>query len=87
LAARTQHPQAIVMDVRMKDRSGIEAVEELKRDKATQDFPVVMLSGCFAARQQAFKNGCPLFLAKTLSWTRSADRRRGSHRKLFSKPK
>jgi CheY-like chemotaxis protein len=64
LAARTQHPQAIVMDVRMKDRSGIEAVEELKSDRETQDIPVVMLSGCIAAQQQALEKGARFFLRK-----------------------
>ena len=64
LAARTQHPQAIVMDVRMKGRSGIEAVEELKEDKETQNIPVVMLSGCIAAQQQALEKGARFFLRK-----------------------
>jgi CheY-like chemotaxis protein len=64
LAARDQHPEAIVMDVRMKDRSGLEAVEELKRDKQTENIPIVMLSGCVSSQQQALEKGARFFLRK-----------------------
>lgn len=63
-AARTQHPEAIVMDVRMNDRSGLEAVEELKRDKLTEHIPIVMLSGCVSSQQQALDKGARFFLRK-----------------------
>lgn len=63
-AARAQRPEAIVMDVRMEDRSGLEAVEELKRDKGTEDIPIVMLSGCINSQQQALEKGARFFLRK-----------------------
>lgn len=64
LAARAQQPEAIVMDVRMEDRSGLEAVEELKRDKETENIPIVMLSGCVNSQQQALDKGARFFLRK-----------------------
>lgn len=64
LAARAQHPEAIVMDVRMEDRSGLEAVEELKGDKETEHIPIVMLSGCVNSQQQALEKGARFFLRK-----------------------
>jgi CheY-like chemotaxis protein len=63
-AARAEHPEAIVMDVRMNDRSGLEVVEELKRDKQTEHIPIVMLSGCISAQQQALEKGARFFLRK-----------------------
>lgn len=63
-AARSQNPEAIVMDVRMDDRSGLEAVEELKQDKLTEHIPIVMLSGCIGSQNLALEKGARFFLRK-----------------------
>jgi CheY-like chemotaxis protein len=63
-AARTQRPEAIVMDVRMNDRSGLDAVEELKSDELTEDIPIVMLSGCVGSQRQALDKGARFFMRK-----------------------
>jgi signal transduction histidine kinase/CheY-like chemotaxis protein len=40
--AQTQHPQAIVLDLTMPELSGIEVLDQLKRDPVTADIPVVI---------------------------------------------
>ena len=64
VSARTLQPQAIVMDVCMKDGSGLEVIEELKNDRETQHIPIVMLSGCISSQQRALDNGARFFLRK-----------------------
>jgi len=41
---RAEHPDLVLMDVRMPRLSGYEACEILKADPATRDIPVVFLS-------------------------------------------
>ena len=42
--AREHHPDLIIIDVNMKRKSGIEALEELRQDEELKDVPVVMLT-------------------------------------------
>ena len=42
--ARKEHPDVILLDIRMPGMSGIETLEVLKEDKDTADIPVIMVS-------------------------------------------
>jgi DNA-binding response OmpR family regulator len=42
--AKVEHPDLILMDVRMPKMNGYEACEVMKKDSQTQDIPVVFLS-------------------------------------------
>ncbi|OQX22543.1 MAG: hypothetical protein BWK80_30195 [Desulfobacteraceae bacterium IS3] len=43
-AARTQHPDMILLDIMMPDISGFEVCEQLKSDDRTRDIPVIFIS-------------------------------------------
>ena len=43
-AVRREHPDIVLMDVRMPRLTGYEACRQLKADEATKDIPVVFLS-------------------------------------------
>ena len=64
MQARASSPDAIVMDVRLKEGNGMEAVEELKQDQNTKGIPIVMLSACVGMQQQALDLGARFFLRK-----------------------
>lgn len=55
-AARTKHPDLILMDVMMPLMTGLEALEQLKADKTTSEIPVVMLS----AKSQEYEQNAGL---------------------------
>lgn len=63
-AARTQQPHAIVMDVRLRDGCGLEALAILKNNIETRHIPIVMLSGCVGSEQKALDNGARFFIRK-----------------------
>lgn len=42
--AKSFMPDIILMDLVMPEKNGFEALEELKKDKATKDIPVIILS-------------------------------------------
>lgn len=42
--ARSEHPDMIVLDATMPVMNGIDALEQLKKDPATREIPVVMLT-------------------------------------------
>jgi DNA-binding response OmpR family regulator len=44
LAARTQRPDLIVLDINMPKKDGFAVLEELKKDKRTLAIPVIMLT-------------------------------------------
>lgn len=62
--ARTERPHAIVMDVRMRDGSGLDAISTLKNDPQTGDIPIVMLSGSLGSEQTALERGARFFVRK-----------------------
>jgi DNA-binding response OmpR family regulator len=41
---RSQHPDAVVLDIMMPERDGIDVLTSLRADPATHDIPVVLLS-------------------------------------------
>jgi len=42
--AKTQKPDLILLDVMLPDKDGDEILKELKKDKATDDIPVVVMT-------------------------------------------
>ena len=63
-AAIDTRPDAIVMDIRMPQCDGLEALRELKMREDTKDIPIIMLSACVAARQSALDQGAKYFISK-----------------------
>jgi CheY-like chemotaxis protein len=43
-AAKLEHPDLVILDVRMPKMTGYEACQQLKGDPATQSIPVIFLS-------------------------------------------
>jgi CheY-like chemotaxis protein len=67
--ARTLEPDLIVLDIMMPGRSGVEVLEELRRDARLCETPVVMLTARAQAadREAASRAGADYFLAKPFS--------------------
>ena len=62
--AITQKPHAIVMDVRMRDGCGLEALSILKNNSETKHIPIVILSGSVGSEQEALDDGARFFIRK-----------------------
>lgn len=62
--AHHQHPDAIVLDVRMPVMDGLECLSQLKNDPATKEIPVVMLSASVVDEEAALDAGARYFLRK-----------------------
>ncbi|MCA9264024.1 MAG: response regulator [Planctomycetales bacterium] len=62
--ARRDHPDAIVLDVRMPIMDGLAALRELKSDPSTNDIPVVMLSASVIDEEAALDGGARYFIRK-----------------------
>lgn len=69
-AARQQHPDATILDVRMPQMDGLEMIRELKGHEDTRHIPVVMLSASLRDKRRALDAGARFFLTKPC---RSAD--------------
>ena len=67
--ARRQPPQLILLDLMMPDMDGWTVLRQLKKAKATQAIPVIMLTmkADRAAQEQSERAGATLFLAKPIS--------------------
>lgn len=63
-AAIANHPDAILLDVRLPRRCGLSVLSELKRKSETKDIPVVMLSASVVDQEAALDAGARLFLRK-----------------------
>jgi two-component system, cell cycle response regulator DivK len=65
-AARSQHPDVIVLDHSMPRRSGIDVARDLKADPTTAAIPVIMMTAMpyGAVGRRARAAGCVGFLAK-----------------------
>ena len=57
-------PDAIIIDVKMPDMSGLTLLDKLRHDPGTQDMPVIMLSGSLCDQQHAMEMGASYFLNK-----------------------
>jgi CheY-like chemotaxis protein len=62
--ATSREPDAIVLDVRMPKMDGMTALTKLKRHRATQDIPVIMLSASMCDQQAALLGGASFFVLK-----------------------
>jgi DNA-binding response OmpR family regulator len=64
LTARSHHPDAIVLDVRMPKKDGLAALRELRDHPTTKNTPVIMLSASIHDQQRALKLGAGFFVRK-----------------------
>lgn len=67
--ALTEHPDLVVLDVRLPRKSGLEVCEFLRRDPERPDLPIIMVSaaGDTEARLEGLACGADDFLAKPFS--------------------
>ena len=63
-AARSQHPDAIVLDIRMPKKDGLKALRELRENPVTSSTPIIMLSASVQDEQAALKSGANCFVRK-----------------------
>jgi CheY-like chemotaxis protein len=63
-AAVANHPDAILLDVRLPRRDGLSVLSELKRRPETKGIPVVMLSASVVDQEAALDAGARFFLRK-----------------------
>jgi DNA-binding response OmpR family regulator len=63
-AAIADHPDIVLLDVRLPRRDGLSALSELKRRSETKHIPVVMLSASVVDQQAALDAGARFFLRK-----------------------
>ena len=57
-------PDAIVLDVRMPNRDGLQALEDLRKNEKTCNIPIVVLSASLVDQQAALDAGARFFLTK-----------------------
>jgi two-component system alkaline phosphatase synthesis response regulator PhoP len=43
--AKTHNPEAILMDLQLRRKNGMEYIHELKSDGATKDIPIIVITG------------------------------------------
>jgi CheY-like chemotaxis protein len=72
LAAATEHPDIILMDLEMPGVDGWEATKRLKGNPKTRDIPVIALSAHALAgtREKALAAGCDEFDTKPIDFDR-----------------
>lgn len=63
-AVRETAPNAILLDVLMPKRGGMETLADLRADAATSMIPVVMLSASLRDEQRALDAGASFFVRK-----------------------
>lgn len=63
-AAIQTHPDAIVLDIRMPIKTGLETLDELKQNAITKSIPVVMLSASLGDETTSLDHGAKFFLKK-----------------------
>ncbi len=62
--ARENQPDAILLDVQMPERDGIETLHDLQEDAQTSWIPVIMLSASLREENRALDAGARFFLQK-----------------------
>ena len=85
--AASRSPQLILLDVHMPAMDGMEVLGRLKRDPATKDIPVLMLTGQQETRyiEAAFKLGAVDYILKPLTCVQFMDII-GKTRTAFGRP-
>ncbi len=88
-SALSNRLDAVVLDIRMPKKNGLEVLRELRAFEGTADLPVVMLSANIRDRHAALEAGANYFVAKpyeaksVLTAIESAIRKRGAHEHEF----
>lgn len=63
--ARLEHPDLILMDIGMPERSGLSATYKIRKDPELSDIPIVAVTGyAVELHEDALKAGCVECLAK-----------------------
>ena len=64
--ARNEQPDLIVMDVKLPDISGLDAILLLKRDDRTKTIPIIAVTGCVTPgdKANALRSGCAAYITK-----------------------
>jgi CheY-like chemotaxis protein len=64
--ARNEQPDLIVMDVKLPDISGLDAILLLKKDDRTKNIPIIAVTGCVTPgdKANALKSGCAAHITK-----------------------
>jgi CheY-like chemotaxis protein len=67
--ARAEKPDLILMDIMMPRMTGLEACKVLKRDQATSNIPVILLTtrGEESYVQEGYASGCSDYLTKPVN--------------------
>ncbi len=65
--ARAEHPDLILLDVRLPDRQGWEVLHDLKADPATVDIPVIVVS-VVDRESLGFSLGAADYIVKPVNW-------------------
>lgn len=70
-AIRAERPDAVVLDVMMPGRDGIDVLRELREDPALADLPVVLLTAKAGvnAEQEGWEAGAAAYLTKPFTGT------------------
>lgn len=65
--AQREHPDLILLDLIVPKKDGFEVLQELKKDSATQNIPVIILSNLEGSAdiQKALELGATTYLVKT----------------------
>jgi len=63
-SARANAPEAILLDMQMPGKDGIQTLAVLRSDQGTTDIPVVMLSASLRDEQRALDAGARYFVHK-----------------------
>lgn len=67
--ARADRPDAIVLDVMMPGRDGIDVLRELRADAALAEVPVVILTAKAGSEQEGWDAGATAYLTKPFTGT------------------
>ena len=68
-SAVREHPDAILLDVRMPNMDGLTALAELQSQESTKHIPIVMLSASIIDQQRALDAGARFFIKKPYQGT------------------
>lgn len=59
-----QHPDVILLDVRMPGLTGLDVLRSLKSDRTTSDIPIIMVSASLVYRDESLEEGAREYLSK-----------------------
>jgi two-component system, cell cycle response regulator DivK len=67
--ARNERPDLIVMDIKLPDISGLDAILILKKDDQTKNIPIIAVTAFVtpADKADALRSGCDAYIAKPVN--------------------